>query len=101
MSNFAVRMQHGPRWDPARGTREQDGWDEHASFMDALLADGFVIFGGPLGQPAGGDGALIAVEAPDEQAIRDRLAADPWAPAGLLAIDSVQAWPLWLDSRAS
>jgi uncharacterized protein YciI len=101
MSNFAVQMRHGPRWDPARGTREQDGWDEHAAFMDALLAEGFVVFGGPTGWPAGSDGALLAVEAADEQAIRDRLAADPWAPAGLLHVASLEPWPLWLDSRAS
>jgi uncharacterized protein YciI len=95
MANFAVTMEHGPRWDPARGTRDQDGWPAHAAFMDALVDDGFVIIGGPLdtGQP------LLAVQAPHEQAVRDRLAADPWALAGLLTVGSVRPWSLWLDGR--
>lgn len=98
MSNFAVTMRHGPRWDSARGIREQDGWDAHAAFMDALVVDGFVVFGGPLGDGEG-DGALLAIEAADEQAIRGRLAADPWAAADLLHVGSVQPWPLWLAGR--
>jgi len=95
MANFAVTMEHGPRWDAARGIRDQDGWPAHAAFMDALVDNGFVIIGGPLdtGQP------LLAVEAPHEQAVRDRLAADPWALSGLLLVGSVQPWSLWLDSR--
>jgi hypothetical protein len=28
--------------------REQEGWDEHARFMDALVDDGFVLLGGSL-----------------------------------------------------
>jgi uncharacterized protein YciI len=95
MANFAVRMQHGPRWDAARGTREQDGWPAHAAFMDALVDDGFVIIGGPLdsGEP------LLAVEAPHAQAVRDRMAADPWALTGHLLVGSVEPWSLWLDCR--
>jgi hypothetical protein len=30
--------------------REQDCWDEHATFMDALADEGSVILGGPLGE---------------------------------------------------
>ena len=49
MANFAVRLVHGPNWDPGRPIREQDGWDEHAAFMDGLVKDGFIILGGPVG----------------------------------------------------
>jgi hypothetical protein len=49
MANFAVRLVHGPGWDPARQIRDQDGWDEHAAFMDGLVDDGFIILGGPVG----------------------------------------------------
>ena len=94
MPNFAVMMEHGARWDSARGIREQELWPEHAAFMDGLVAGGFVIIGGPLG-----DGALLAVEAPDEQAIGTTMAADPWGPAGILRVGSIQPWSLWLDSR--
>jgi hypothetical protein len=96
MATFAVTMVHGPRWDAARPIREQDGWDDHAAFMDGLVSDGFVILGGPLGQ---GERALLAVAAADEQEIRVRLAGDPWAPAGLLHIGAIEPWQFWLDSR--
>ena len=96
MANFAVRTIHGPGWDSSRPIREQDGWDAHAAFMDGLVDDGFLIIGGPIG-----DGAqtLHAVEAADENAVRARFAADPWAAAGLLRLGSVEPWALWLDSR--
>ena len=47
MAVFALTMSHGRGWD-SRGIREQQAWDEHASFMDGLVDDGFVILGGPL-----------------------------------------------------
>jgi hypothetical protein len=88
-------MEHGPWWDASRGIRDQDGFPEHAAFMDALVEDGFVIVGGPLD---GGRAALLLVEAADEAQLRTRLAADPWAPARL-RVGSVQPWDMWLDSR--
>jgi uncharacterized protein YciI len=107
MANFAVRLVHGPGWDASRPIRSQDGWDEHAAFMDALVDDGFVILGGPVGEgsPAGdGDppeATLHAVEAADEAQVRARLAQDPWARAGLLRVGSIEPWALWLDGRSA
>jgi len=98
MGNFAVRLAHGPNWDPGRPIREQDGWDAHAAFMDGLVEDGFVILGGPVGD---GEQTLHAVEAADEGEIRSRLALDPWASAGLLRVGPVEPWALWLDGRGS
>jgi hypothetical protein len=40
---FAVRLECGGRWNWSRDLREQDGWDEHARFMDRLVDDGFII----------------------------------------------------------
>jgi uncharacterized protein YciI len=96
MANFAVRTVHGPGWNPSRPIREQDGWDEHAAFMDGLVDDGFIIVGGPIE-----DGAqtLHAVEATDEKQVRARFAEDPWARAGLLQVGTIESWRLWLDSR--
>ena len=96
MANFAVRLVHGPNWDPRRPIRGQDGWDEHAAFMDGLVADGFIIVGGPVGD---GEQTLHAVEAADENEIRARLAPDPWASAGLLKTGTIEPWALWLDGR--
>lgn len=98
MANFAVRLMHGPGWDSSRPIRSQDAWDEHAAFMDGLVDDGFIIVGGPVGD---GQQTLHVVEAADENQIRARLAADPWAVAGLLQIGAIEPWALWLDSRRS
>ena len=68
---FAVRLERGGPWDWSRDLREQDGWDEHAQFMDALVDSGFVVFGGPL---AGDREILHAVSAASEEAVRERLA---------------------------
>jgi len=98
MANFAVRLVHGPGWDPSRPIREQDGWDEHAAFMDGLVDDGFLIVGGPLGN---GERTLHLMVAAGEDEIRARLAEDPWAAAGLLEVGSIEPWALWLDGRGT
>jgi uncharacterized protein YciI len=78
------------------GLREQDGWDEHAEFMDGLVDDGFVILGGPLGD---GPRVLHICAAASEEAVRERLAADPWSDSGMLEIESVEPWTILLDGR--
>jgi uncharacterized protein YciI len=96
VANFAVVLVHGPGWDASRGIREQRGWNQHAQFMDALVADGFILLGGPVDD---GQQTLHVVEADDESKVRARLAEDPWASHGLLEIGSVRPWTLWLDFR--
>ena len=97
MAIFAVTMVHGPHWDRSRPIRGQDGWNEHAAFMDGLVDDGLIILGGPLGD--GQQGALLLAEAAGEREIAARLGEDPWAAMGLLHVGTVQPWALWLDSR--
>lgn len=96
MAIFALTMIAGPSWDPARQRREQDGWDEHAAFMDALVDERWVILGGPIGD---GERVLLAVEAPHESDVAARLAEDPWASSGVLRIGVIEPWTVWLDSR--
>ncbi|WP_344064674.1 hypothetical protein [Microbacterium pumilum] len=48
--------------------------------MDGLVADGFLLIGGPLGD---GHETLNLVEAEDEDAARRRFSEDPWADADL------------------
>jgi uncharacterized protein YciI len=95
MAVFAVTMVNGPAWDPALRRRQQAGWDEHAAYMDGLVADGRVILGGPIGD---GTEVLVVHDAADEDDLRATLAADPWADR-ILRVDRVQPWTLWLDSR--
>jgi uncharacterized protein YciI len=96
MSVFAVTMVNGPRYDNARSRREQDGWDEHAAFMDELVEDGFVVLGGPIGD---GEQVLVVVQADDEDEVRRRYAEDPWKPMGILEIGEIRPWTIWLDGR--
>ena len=70
------------------------GWDAHAAFMDSLAEEGTVILGGPVGE-GDGEHSLLVVHSESEAAIRARLADDPWAN-GILAIDSVEPWSVWL-----
>src|SRR5437763_13692616 len=93
---FAVWLERGGRWDWSRDLREQDGWGEHARFMDSLVDDGFIVLGGPL---AGEREILHAVLASSEQEVRERLAQDNWHPNGMLAIKSVEQWTISIDGR--
>jgi uncharacterized protein YciI len=94
---MAVRRVRGPVWNPAVPMRDQAQWAEHAVFMNALAAEGFVILGGPLGA---GEEVLLVVDSSSEHAVRRRLAADPWTGSGLLEIKSVEPWTILLDSRS-
>jgi uncharacterized protein YciI len=71
---FLVFRGKGPAWDHAKGRREQDGWEEHAAFMDGLVE---------------------VMEAEDEQAVRACLAEDPWRE-DMLVTKSVEPWQVWL-----
>ena len=95
---FAVRLARGGPWDWSRDLREQEGWDEHARFMDALVESGFIVLGGPLG---GEREILHAVSAPSEDAVRERLAQDNWARNGMLTISSIEPWTILLDGRGT
>lgn len=99
MAHFLVRQGHGPEWNPARPRRAQDGWTEHAAFMDALTERGTVLLGGPLGKDVNTGDALLVVAAEDENEVRAVLAADPWHGRAL-SITSVKRWTLWLGSPA-
>jgi uncharacterized protein YciI len=93
---YAVRLERGGPWDWSRDLRQQDGWTEHARFMDSLANEGFLVLGGPL---EGDRDVLHVVRASSEQAIRERLAQDNWAQNGMLAVKSVEAWTILLDGR--
>jgi uncharacterized protein YciI len=93
---YAVIREPGAGWDASRTLREQERWDEHARFMDALVDDNFVLLGGPLED---GPKTLLIVEAESEQAISSRLAHDPWTPTGLLRIATIERWDILLGDR--
>src|SRR5436190_1287048 len=56
---FLVTQVAGPAWDYSRPRREQDGWDEHAAFVDGLAAEGLIVLCGPVGDPDVGPGLVV------------------------------------------
>jgi uncharacterized protein YciI len=95
---FAVVRLPGPAWDHARAMTEQEGWPEHAAFMNGLAESGAIVLGGPLGE--GQRRFLLVFDAESERQIEDRLAEDPWTPAGMLTIASIDRWSIVLDREA-
>jgi uncharacterized protein YciI len=91
---FLVRRAKGPAWDHGRPRRQQDGWDDHAAFMDGLVEEGVVILGGPVGEGDGED-AVTVFDVDSEAEVRQRLAKDPWGE-DMLALKSVEPWLIWL-----
>ena len=92
---LVVLRRSGPEYDHSKPLEQQSGWDEHAAFMDALVDDGFIVLGGVLGDEVR---TAHAVEAESEDAIRERLARDPWSGSHLV-VDSIDQWTIRLDSR--
>jgi hypothetical protein len=90
-----VLTRSGPQWLQGRPLEEQSGWPEHASFMDALVDDGFLVLGGPL---ADEHRVVHVVEAGSEEAVRATLARDPWSGTHLV-VDAIEPWTIRLDGR--
>ena len=91
---FLVMSVGGANRDLAKSTREQPYWDEHAVFIDQLVAEGFIALGGPLPDEGG---AVLVVRADSETAVRDRLARDPWYVHEILQLQSVRRWEIFID----
>lgn len=83
----------GPQYDPSRPLEQQSGWEEHAAFMDSLVADGFIVLGGPLGDE---ERVVHAIEAASEEHVRATLARDPWSGSHLV-VEAVEPWTIRLD----
>jgi uncharacterized protein YciI len=96
VGHFVLRLERGGPWDWSRDMREQDGWDEHAKFMDDLVDEGFILLGGPL---EGDRETMHVIEAPTEAAIRERFSTDPWWVNGMLRPVRIERWEIVLDGR--
>jgi uncharacterized protein YciI len=92
---FVINQIRGSAWDASKPIRWQALWDEHAEFMDQLTADGFIVLGGPLGDPEGE--AMLVVAAPDEETARTTLTRDPWRDSGHLIEPKIQRWTIFLE----
>lgn len=83
----------GAAWDHTRPMREQDGWADHARFMDDLAVSGFIVLGGPLGE--GEQRFMHVCDGESAAAVRSRFDPDPWTPE-LLEIETVARWTVLL-----
>ena len=89
-----MRQRRGGPWNWDRDLRGQAGFDDNARFVDDLVDSGFIMLGGPL---QGEREVLIIVCAPDEDAVRQRFADDPWVRFGMLTLTTVERWIILLD----
>jgi uncharacterized protein YciI len=90
---FVVIRDHGSAWKDDRPMEDQAGWPAHASFMNSLAKDGFVVVGGPLD---GTSDVLLVVRAGSPDEVRRRLERDPWAEADVLRITRLAPWTVRL-----
>ena len=92
---FAVIRTRGDSWQDSVPLENQQKWDEHASFMNALKRNGFIILGGPL---EGTRDVLLIVRASSQDEINDRFRDDPWTSLDLLRISRIAPWTIRLGS---
>jgi hypothetical protein len=93
---FIVELHRaGPHWDPGLPLENQSGFAEHAAVMDALVEEGFIVLGGPLGDEFR---VVMAIEADSEKDVHRELERDPWLDTHLL-IHAVDAWTIRLVRR--
>jgi hypothetical protein len=79
MAFFVVINEQGPGWEQKQVMREQKGWTDH---------------GGPLKYSK--HRAMLVVNASNEQALRRKLAEDPWMITGVLKTIEIYPWEILL-----
>jgi uncharacterized protein YciI len=92
---FAVIRTRAAAWRPELGLEQQADWHTHATFMNALRQEGFVVLGGPL---EGTPDVLLIIRAATPDEIVARLEADPWTSMDLLRIAQISPWTIRLGS---
>jgi len=95
MGIFVVMRTRGAAWHDAAALEEQAAWDAHATFMNGLQREGFVVLGGPL---EGTPDVLLVVRAETPDEIVQRLHADPWTSMGLLQVTRIAPWTIRLGT---
>jgi uncharacterized protein YciI len=83
-NKFVAISSAGPNRDTLKGTRELPFWNEHAEFIDKLVDEG---------------GALLIVKAADENEVREKIKNDPWYEQGILKLESIRHWQIFIDMR--
>jgi uncharacterized protein YciI len=92
---FAVIRTFGPAWHSSHPIEAQKEWAAHASFMNNLEKEGFIVLGGPL---ENSPDVLLIVRAATPQEILARFALDPWTRLDLLRVTRISPWNLRFGS---
>jgi uncharacterized protein YciI len=95
-NTFVLISSAGPNRDLSKGTREQPFWDEHAAFIDRLVDEGSILMGGPFVDEGG---SLLIFNAEDENEVREKMKNDPWFEQGILKLESIKRWHIFIDAR--
>jgi uncharacterized protein YciI len=95
MKLFAVVRTCGAAWQSSLPLENQKDWGAHASFMNALQKEDFVVLGGPLEDSPE---VLLIIRASSPEEIVERLAADPWSASDLLRICRISPWTIRLGA---
>jgi uncharacterized protein YciI len=90
-----VLTRSGDEFQPGVPLEKQTRWPEHAAYIDALVASGFLVLGGPLPDE---HRVVLAVEADSEEDVRAVLAQDPWSGTHLV-VASLEPWTIRADGR--
>jgi uncharacterized protein len=88
-----VRFSAGPTWTSGPPD-DQPGWDDHAAFVDELVARGTMVMGGPF---ADHSGTLVVLENVGEDEARELVARDPFVVNGVFVLEDVRAWNVYVD----
>src|SRR5271169_595519 len=94
---FVVIRCYGSLHARALPLEEQQDWEAHRAFMNALEADGLVRLGGPLEER---EDVLLIFRAKDKTEIERRLADDPWTKSGILSTARISRWDLRIGQVA-
>jgi len=92
-----VVWRAGPTWTSG-GVHEQPGWDAHAEFIDALIAKGTFVMGGPFADNSGSMSLLEGITADEARRI---IAEDPFVENGVFVLDDVREWDVFVDELSA
>jgi uncharacterized protein YciI len=95
-SYFAVLLRPGSRWDADKPVREQEYWDDHARFMDALFESGIIVLAGPF---ADRTGSMVILATDSVEQVYALFRDDPWTVRDVLSVADVKEWTIFLDGR--
>ncbi len=93
---YIVISRAGAHRDLSKDSRQQPFWDEHAAYIDRLVAEGFIVMGGPLVDEGG---AMLILQGTDEDGVREKLRTDPWYEHDILRLESIARWQIFIDER--